>query len=295
MMRLLLFCAGLLLTACGSRTRTLEQDLEQLAASLPEARIGIAIRTPDGETISRQDVPLPLLSVFKFPVALAVLDKADAEGTPLTTPVEVGPEWLDPDTYSPLRDSLPATGGRVTLGELLRYSTSLSDNIACDRLLEYVGDPNAVERYVCEKAGIEGFRIAATERTMHLDPANQRINVARPSAVCALFARLLEGGLLTPEHETLLQRLLEGAITGTDKLRAGLPEGAVLGHKTGSSDRTPEGLRIADNDAGYVVLPDGRHYCVTVLVTDSPADDAKNAAVIAAISKRIYEHFTEKQ
>ena len=43
------------------------------------------------------------------------------------------------------------------------------------------------------------------------------------------------------------------------------------------------------------VLPDGRRYCVTVLVTDSPADDAANAAVIAAISKRIYEHFTEDQ
>lgn len=295
-MKRLLFCAGLLLlAACGPCHRTLERDLEQLATTLPEARIGIAVRTPDGETVARQDTLLPLLSVFKFPLALAVLDKAAAEGTPLTTPVEVGPEWLDPDTYSPLRDSLSATGGRVTLGELLRYSTSLSDNIACDRLLAYVGGPDAVERYVRERAGITGFRIAATERTMHLDPANQRINVARPSAVCALFARFLEGDLLAPEHNALLRQLLEGATTGANKLRAGLPEGVVLGHKTGSSDRTPEGLRIADNDAGYIVLPDGRRYCVTVLVTDSPADDASNAAVIAAISKRIYAYFTENQ
>lgn len=130
---------------------------------------------------------------------------------------------------------------------------------------------------------------------MHLDPTNQRINVARPSAVCALFARFLEGGLLTPEHDTLLRQLLEGATTGANKLRAGLPAGVVLGHKTGSSDRTPEGLRIADNDAGYVILPDGRRYCITVLVTDSPADDAANAAVIAALSKRIYEYFTREQ
>ena len=60
MMRLLFYVGILLLTACGPRSRSLEQDLEQLAASLPEARIGIAIRTPDGETISRQDVPLPV-------------------------------------------------------------------------------------------------------------------------------------------------------------------------------------------------------------------------------------------
>ena len=289
-MKRLLFCAGLLLlAACGPCHRTLEQDLEQLAATLPEARIGIAVRTPDGETVARQDTLLPLLSVFKFPLALAVLDKAAAEGTPLTTPVEVGPEWLDPDTYSPLRDSLPATGGGVTLGGLLRYSTSLSDNIACDRLLAYVGGPDAVERYVRERAGITGFRIAATERTMHLDPANQRINVARPSAVCALFARFLEGGLLTQEHETLLRQLLEGATTGANKLRAGLPEEVVLGHKTGSSDRTPEGLRIADNDAGVIYLPDGRLCYLAIFIKDSQEDDHTNAELIARITRIIYD------
>ena len=295
-MKRLLFGAGiLLLTACEPRHQTLEQHLEDLAATLPAARIGIAVRTPDGEIISRQDTLLPLLSVFKFPLALAVLEKAAAEDTPLSTPVTVGPEWLDADTYSPLRDSLPASGGSVTLDDLLRYSTSLSDNIACDRLLAYVGGPEAVERYVREKAGIEGFRIAASERTMHLAPDNQRINVGRPSAVCALFARFLQGELLTPEHQRRLRQLLERATTGANKLRAGLPEGVVLGHKTGSSDRTPAGIRIADNDAGYVVLPDGRSYCVTVLVIDSPADDAANAAAIAAISKTIYDYFTENR
>ena len=42
---------ALLLTACGPRSRSLEQDLEQLAATLPEARIGIAVRTPDGKIL----------------------------------------------------------------------------------------------------------------------------------------------------------------------------------------------------------------------------------------------------
>ena len=68
MMRLLFYVGILLLTACGPRSRSLEQDLEQLAATLPEARIGIAVRTPDGKTIARQDTLLPLLSVFKFPM-----------------------------------------------------------------------------------------------------------------------------------------------------------------------------------------------------------------------------------
>lgn len=283
-----------LLTACGSRPHaSLEQKIEAIAAPL-DARIGVAIRTPDGAVIVRQDSLLPMLSLVKFPLALAVLDRAAATGTPLSQPLDIGPEWMDADTYSPMRDSLPAEGGTVTLATLLRYSTSLSDNIACDRLLAFAGGPAAVEEYV-RGLGIDGIRIAATERAMHRDPEAVRSNVACPSALCTLFDRFLQGGLLTAEHNALLRRLLEGATTGANKLRAGLPATVTLGHKTGSSDRTPEGVRTAENDAGYVLLPDGRRYCIAVLVTDSREDDATNTAAIAAISKAAYEYFTQNE
>lgn len=143
-----------------------------------------------------------------------------------------------------------------------------------------------------KRLGITEIRITATERTMHLATENQRINTARPSALCSLFDRFLQGELLPQRETAWLRVLLEGCATGQNKLRAGLPPEVRLGHKTGSSDCTPEGIRIADNDAGYVVLPDGRHYCITVLVTDSRHDDARNAGVIAAISEAAYEYFT---
>ena len=177
---------------------------------------------------------------------------------------------------------------------LLRYSTSLSDNIACDRLMAFAGGPAAVEAYV-RGLGIDGIRIAATERMMHRDSAAVRANAARPSALCELFGRFLRGGLLPAEHEALLRRLLEGAATGADKLRAGIPPQVTLGHKTGSSDRTPEGIRTAENDAGYVLLPDGRRYCIAVLVVDSREDDAANKAAIARISGAAYEFFTREK
>ena len=141
-------------------------------------------------------------------------------------------------------------------------------------------------------AGIGGFRIAASKRTMHRATENQRLNPAPPSAVCELFARLLRGGLLPAEYDALLRSALEEAPTGANKLRAGLPGNVRLGHKTGSSDRTAEGVRIADNDAGYVLLPDGRSYCVAVFVTDSRETDGTNAAIAAEISRAAYECFT---
>lgn len=294
MIRITTLLAAALLAACSTDAlRPLEQQIEAIAAPL-DARIGVAIRTPDGAVIARQDTLQPTLSVFKFPLALAVLDRAAATGTPLSQPLDVGPEWMDADTYSPMRDSLPAEGGTMTLAALLRYSTSLSDNIACDRLLDFVGGPASVEEYV-RRLGIDGIRIAATERAMHRNPEAVRSNTARPSALCALFDRFLQGGLLTAEHNALLRQLLEGVATGANKLRAGVPPTVTLGHKTGSSDRTPDGVRTAENDAGYVLLPDGRRYCIAVQVIDSREDDATNTAEIAAISKTAYEYFSQNK
>ena len=233
------------------------------------------------------------MSVFKFPVALAVLDRMQREGTPLTQPISITPDLLLPGTYSPMRDSLPESGGTLTLGQLLRYTVSESDNIACDILLREAGGPEAVEAYV-RSLGIGGICIAASEEEMHRGIGNQRVNKARPSSVCTLFDLFLQGRLLKGEYNALLQRLLCEATTGTNKLKAGLPAGTVIGHKTGSSDRTAEGIRIADNDAGYVLLPDGCRYCIAVFVTESEENDAANAAIAAAVSRAAYEYFSSE-
>lgn len=282
-----------MLPACETPREQFERRIDRILEPC-EATVGVAVLAPDGTPITRNDRPLPMLSVFKFPVVLAVLDRAVREGIPLSTPVAVGPEWLDSGTYSPMRDSLPPQGGTLPLGRLLAYAVSQSDNIACDRLIDFAGGPGAVDGYL-KKLGITEIRITATERTMHLATENQRINTARPSALCSLFDRFLQGELLPQRETAWLRGLLEGCATGRNKLRAGLPPEVRLGHKTGSSDRTPEGIRIADNDAGYVVLPDGRHYCITVLVTDSRHDDARNAGVIAAISEAAYEYFAGRE
>ena len=155
------------------------------------------------------------------------------------------------------------------------------------------GGPEAVEAYVRSR-GIGGIRIAASEEEMHRGIGNQRVNKARPSSVCTLFDLFLQGRLLKGEYNALLQRLLRGTTTGANKLKAGLPASTVIGHKTGSSDRTAEGIRIADNDVGYVVLPDGRRYCIAVFVTESEENDATNAAIAASASRAAYEYFSSK-
>ena len=78
---------------------------------------------------------------------------------PLSAPFDVGPERLDGNTYSPMRDSLPPEGGTVTLAGLIRYSISLSDNIACDWSAIFAEAPGHPREYFA--GGHRRFRIAA--------------------------------------------------------------------------------------------------------------------------------------
>lgn len=78
------------------------------------------------------------------------------------------------------------------------------------------------------------------------------------------------------------------ATTGPGRLRAGLPPGTVLAHKTGSSG-THGGITAATNDIGLVTLPDGRKLAIAVFVTDSRADEDTREGVIARIAQITYK------
>ena len=75
--------------------------------------------------------------------------------------------------------------------------------------------------------------------------------------------------------------------TGANKLKGMLPAQTMVGHKTGSSDRNADGMKTADNDAGLVILPDGRKYYIAAFVMDSYETD--NADIIARISRMVYD------
>ena len=64
-----------------------------------KATVGIAVWTDKGDMLRYNDhVHFPLLSVFKFHVALAVLDKMDVNSI---APIKAS--QMPPNTYSPLR------------------------------------------------------------------------------------------------------------------------------------------------------------------------------------------------
>jgi hypothetical protein len=133
-------------------------------------------------------------SVYKFPLALAVLHEVDRGKLSLQRQVRLTPRDLLPDTWSPLREKYPQGNVDVTLEEVLRYTVSLSDNNGCDVLLRLLGGTRAVDRYV-RSLGVEGIAIAATEEEMHRGWDVQFTNWCQPVAMLSLL-----GGFYRQKH-----------------------------------------------------------------------------------------------
>lgn len=269
----------------------LQNQIEALIREY-NAQIGVAIRYDNQETITVNDnMRYAMLSTFKFPLALAVLSNLDKKHLPLETEIYVSKPDLPTNTYSPLRDARPEGNFKISISELLKYSVSLSDNNACDILIKYLGGTAAIHNYLTI-LGISDITIVATEAIMH-QKADPYLNQARPSAAVELLEKFMSKTILSAPYQDFLEKIMLETTTGADKLKGMLPTGTPVGHKTGSSDRNASGLKAADNDMGFVILPNGKHFTIAVFIMDSMENDKTNAAIIARIAKAAYDYYSK--
>ena len=78
-----------------------------------------------------------------------------------------------------------------------------------------------------------------------------------------------------------------------NRIKGQLPEGTIVAHKTGSSDTNEEGIIGAANDIGIVTLPNGRHFAISVFVTNSKENDETNEKIISDIAKAAWDYFQD--
>lgn len=260
-----------------------------------KAEIGIAVILDAQDTVTvNNDDRYPLMSVFKFHQALAVADYLDRNGLTPDTEIFIPEEELVPDTYSPLRKEFPEGEISLSVSRLLEYSLQLSDNNACDILFEHTGGPAATDRYV-RSLGLHNFAIAATEQQMHDDPQTCYENWSTPLEAAALLELLVTEQILTPTLREMIRQNLINCKTGADRLPKPLSgTGAVIGHKTGTSDRDERGIFAGTNDLGFVILPDGTRYTIAVFIKDSAENPETNARIIADISETVYRYVRDE-
>jgi beta-lactamase class A len=226
-------------------------------------------------------------SVFKLPLAMAVLHQVEDGKFSLDQPIRFRPDDLIlPHAYSPLQDKFPHADVDVPLRELLRLTVSKSDNVAADMLLRLAGGPKMVGDYIAS-LGIGGFHLLDGEHALHRDTTLQYRNWFEAEGAVQLLRRISDRSPLTREHTDLLFDWMRQS-PATTRLAGDLPPGTQVGHKTGTSD-VINGLAAATNDIGLITLPDGRQFAIAVFITDSTATDVIRDSVIARIARAVYE------
>lgn len=237
---------------------------------------------------------LPLLSVFKFPLAMAVLHQVDEGNLRLNQIISISKEDLPLNTYSPMRDKYP-NGVKINIAELIHYAVAESDNIAADVLIDLIGGAPAIEDYLFS-IGMKGIAINCNEADLHEDEKNLYKNWIQPIASNRLLQLFFENNymeLSASSYQFLLNTMF-ATNTGKNRIKAGIGNHAQLAHKTGSSGKNDKGISIATNDIGIVCLPNGSYYFISVFVCESKASSEENEAMIAYISKMVWEYFNEK-
>lgn len=262
------------------------------AAALPLQPTPLAIEALDPATDCRVSIngarPMPMMSVYKIPIAVAVYDAAD-RGFDLQAlrTVQVGEAA---GGHSPLGERLLSEGPvQMSYADLLESMVISSDNTASDVLLETVGGPQAVTALL-RRHGLEGIRIDRYERQINADhakrPALEAIGDPRDTATARslvdLLQKLHEGKLLSPASTKALLDGLGRVRTGARRLKAGMPPDWGFAHKTGTGELAG-GLPAATNDVGIMLSPGGCRLYLAVLVGAGATSYARRDAVMAEI------------
>jgi beta-lactamase class A len=298
----------------------LSERLAELAKGF-DGKAGVAVEDVQSGWIAAWDGQslYPQQSVAKLWVALTVMDAADRRLLSLSDPVTV--RSADMSVFNqPMQKMLVDDGYQTTIDGLLAWAIAQSDNAANDILLREVRGGRAVRRALRQR-GMGDIRAGESERALESDIAGVRWRPeysfgqafweardkiplaerqarldayvanpkdgASPIAIADGLARLDRGELLSPAGTARLLQILALTQTGPLRLKAGLPVGWRIAHKTGTGQDLGD-ESTGYNDVGLITAPDGRTYAVAVMIaaTRRPIPDrqAFMAAVAAAVA-----------
>lgn len=235
---------------------------QRLAATVTEnpGEYGIAaMDLTTGEVVSfNGDRPFPMASTVKVAIAATYLAEVDAGRRTLSDPV-----------------------GASTAEALMNLMLIHSDNHATDMLLATLGGPQVVDQWL-HAQNLSGIRM---DRTIaELLAARRDLNDVRdsstPQAMLRLLQRIDSGNALKPGSRYVLLDIMHRCATGSNRIKALLPPGTRVEHKTGT-------LTGYTGDVAYVTLPDGRRIAMVLFGRGG----GNRPGLIATIARAIYDGF----
>jgi beta-lactamase class A len=274
--KLTLAAMALLLVTSGNAEQPEQQP--RAAAPAPDAarrlaaierasggRLGVVLIDARGRTLfsRRANERFAMCSTFKLPLAALYADGSDR------TPLRITrADLMGNSDYS---EQMVAAGEMSVAGAAEHIVTD-SDNAAANLLLRRLGGPSVYTRRL-RAWGDSVTRLDRFEMGLNENARNDPRDTTSPAAMGGTMRRLALGNLLQPAARARLRGWLVATRTGPGRIRAGLPAGWTMGHKTGTCG-------TAFNDVAFFRTPAGREYVLAVYL-DRPTvhGDVAEAAI----------------
>ena len=259
----------------GKELSSLENQLKNLLSAYPSIHAGVYVLNPDNGDFAQvnSDESFATASIIKLPVLVQLFKSIEIgqlslkESMPLT-------EYYRTEGSGDLQ--FKAANSTYTIGELARRMITDSDNSATNMLISKLGSMTDVN-FALKQWGIPNTYLqtwlpdlTGTNRTTAKDMATILYNLENKEFL----------------NDTSREKIFEymGHVKNTRLLKAGLPEGATLLHKTGDIGKML-------GDAGIVYTQEGKHYIVVILA-NRPHNSPLGKDFIINASSLIYNYMT---
>ena len=256
---------------------TAEREFGELEQRF-DARLGVyAVDTGTGREIShRADARFAYCSTFKALATAALLSERTIAELDEVVPYTVD----DLVTFSPVTEKHAGAG--LPLRELMDAAVRYSDNTAGNLLLRELGGPKGLQAALREVG----------DQTTHVDRFEPELNEATPGdirdtstprALATTLRAYALGDALTADKRAILIDMLRRNLTGDELVRAGVPDGWVVGDKTGTGGY---GTR---NDIAVVWPPDRAPIVIAIMSSRAEQEAEPDNALLAEATKTVVE------
>ncbi|MBO4556565.1 MAG: serine hydrolase [Elusimicrobiales bacterium] len=251
-------------------------DLEKQVKKWP-AQAGIVLK--DFETgriwTSNSDGKFRSASLIKVPIAAALMEQIEEGSISLDSSLKISRKnrvsgsgtlkWV-------------SNGTKLPLEEVLFKMITESDNTATKMIVDEMGLDSISQSL--SSLGLKHTNVCKNISNMTSVKIKDD-SFTTPADIAGLFEKIYSGTLVDKEKSEYLMGILKQT-KSRNRLKAGLPDGWELGHKTGL-------LRSACHDAGIVFSPRGNY--LLVVMTGNVPNYKKAKAFIASVGRTTYKYY----
>lgn len=220
-------------------------------------------------------------STFKLFLAAATLERVQRGAERLDRAVPVTKD--DMISHAPVTG--PAVGASLTVERLCQSTVELSDNPAANILIREMGGLDTWRSWY-RSIGDNITRVDRWELELNSAIPGDPRDTTTPEQTVTNLTAILLGDRLSVAHRKLLESWLVASPTGEGRIKAGVPSGWRVGHKTGTG-KTPV------NDIGIIWPAAGAPILIAVYFTEAKfGSPEQREAILADATRRALQALT---